>query len=92
MALFFIIHRCILPEASGQLHLRVTPVVLRRKNKLINALGHHSGEVKHWVIMILVQMKERQAIPRLEKLLRESKDPSLVKSAKEAIRKICSQD
>ena len=50
-------------------------------DKLMNALGHHSGEVKHWVIMILAQMKERQAIPYLEKLQRESKDLSLVKAA-----------
>jgi len=61
-------------------------------DKLINALGHHSGEVSHWVIMILAQMKEKRAISGLEKLASESKDPSLVKAAKDAIRKICSQE
>jgi Zn ribbon nucleic-acid-binding protein len=61
-------------------------------DKLINALGHHAGEVQHWVIMILAQRKEKRAIPYLEKLQRESKDPSLVKVAKEAISKISAKN
>lgn len=54
-------------------------------DKLLSALTHPSGDVKHWVIMILVQRKEKRAIPYLEKLKRHSKDPSLVKAAQEAI-------
>jgi len=61
-------------------------------DKLINALGYHSGEVKHWVIMILAQRKEKRAIPYLEKLQCNSKDPSWVKAAREAIKKISAQD
>jgi hypothetical protein len=38
--------------------------------------------------MILVQRKEKQAIPYLEKLAKESKDPSLTRAAEEAIVKI----
>jgi len=38
--------------------------------------------------MILTQRKEKRAIPYLEKLAGESKDPSLTKAAKEAILKI----
>jgi len=57
-------------------------------DKLLNALNHRAGDVKHWVIMILTQRKEKRAIPHLEKLARESKDPSLTKAAKEAILKI----
>lgn len=57
-------------------------------DKLINALNHRSGEVRHRVILILAQRKEKKAIPNLEKLLCESKDPSLVRAAKEAIEKI----
>jgi len=61
-------------------------------DKLINALNHRSGEVRHRVILILAQRKERKAIPYLENLLCESKDPSLVRAAKEAIEKISAQD
>jgi hypothetical protein len=61
-------------------------------DKLINALGHHAGEVKHWVIMILAQRKGKRAIPYLEKLQCNSKDPSLVKAAREAIKKISAPD
>jgi len=57
-------------------------------DKLLNALNHRAGEVRHWVIMILVQRKEKQAIPYLEKLTKESRDLSLVKAAEEAIVKI----
>ena len=57
-------------------------------DKLLNALNHRAGDVKHWVIMILTQQKEKRAIPHLEKLVRGSKDPSLVKAAEEAIIKI----
>ena len=57
-------------------------------DKLLNALNHRAGEVKHWVIMILVQQKEKRAILHLEKLVKESKDPSLTRAAEEAIVKI----
>ena len=57
-------------------------------DKLLNALNHRAGEVRHWVIMILVQRKEKRAIPCLEKLAEESKDPSLARAAEEAIVKI----
>ena len=57
-------------------------------DKLLNALNHPSGEVGHWIIMILVQRKEKQSIPYLEKLAKETKDPSLVKVANDAIVKI----
>ena len=56
--------------------------------KLLHALQHRSGEVRHWVIMILVLRKEKQAIPYLAKLAEESKDPSLVRAAREAMEKI----
>lgn len=58
-------------------------------DKLLSALNHPSGDVKHWVIMILVQRKEKRAIPYLEKLKRQSKDLYLVRAAQEAIIKIC---
>ncbi|NLH15864.1 MAG: HEAT repeat domain-containing protein [Phycisphaerae bacterium] len=61
-------------------------------DKLINALGHHAGEVRHWAVMILAQRKEKRAIPYLERLQLESKDPSLVKAAEEAVKKIVSQE
>ncbi len=57
-------------------------------DKLLTALGHPSGEVRHWVIMILADKKEQRAIPFLEKLTQESKDPSIVRAAQEAIRTI----
>jgi len=57
-------------------------------DKLLRALNHPSGDVKHWVIMILVQRKEKRAVLCLEKLKRQSKDPSLVRAAQEAIIKI----
>jgi predicted amidophosphoribosyltransferase len=38
-------------------------------DKLINALGHSSGEVRHWVVMILAQRKEKRSIPYLEKIM-----------------------
>lgn len=57
-------------------------------DKLLRALNHPSGDVKHWVIMILVQRKEKRAVPCLEKLKRQSKDPSLVRAVQEAIIKI----
>ena len=57
-------------------------------DKLLNALSHRAGEVRHWVIMVLVQRKEKRAIPYLEKLLEETKDPSLARAAEEAIGKI----
>lgn len=57
-------------------------------DKLLSALTHPSGDVKHWVIMILVQRKEKRAIPYFEKLKRQTKDPSLVRAAQEAIIKI----
>ncbi len=53
--------------------------------KLITALEHQAGEVRHWVIMILAQKKEKRAVPYLEKLAKESKDPALVRAAREAI-------
>ncbi|MCX5637074.1 MAG: hypothetical protein NTX52_05190 [Planctomycetota bacterium] len=37
---------------------------------------------------VLVQQKEKRAIPYLKKLARESKDPSLAKAAGEAVIKI----
>ena len=57
-------------------------------DRLINALEHRAGEVKHWIIMILVQRKEKRAVPYLEKLCKETKDPSLMRAAKEAIKTI----
>ncbi len=57
-------------------------------DKLLSALSHPAGDVKHWVIMILELRKEKRAIPYLEKLKRQSKDPSLAKSAADAIIKI----
>ena len=59
--------------------------------KLLNALNHRAGEVRHWVIMVLVQRKEKRAVPYLEKLRKETKDPSLVRAAEEAIKKINAQ-
>jgi len=56
--------------------------------KLINALQHKVGDVKHWVIMILAKRKEKAAIPYLEKLCKETKDPSLIRAAMDAIKKI----
>jgi hypothetical protein len=38
--------------------------------------------------MVLVQRKEKRAVPYLEKLRKETKDPSLVRAAEEAIKKI----
>jgi hypothetical protein len=38
--------------------------------------------------MILVQRKEKRALPYLEKLCKETKDPSLARAADEAIKKI----
>ena len=57
-------------------------------DKLLVALNHPSGDVGHWAIMILSQRKEKRAVPYLEKLKRQSGDPSLVKAAEEAIIKI----
>jgi HEAT repeat protein len=57
-------------------------------DKLIVALQHRAGDVIHWVIMILEQKKEKRALPYLEKLLRDTKDPSLARAAEVAIKKI----
>ncbi|HOY09481.1 MAG TPA: HEAT repeat domain-containing protein [Candidatus Omnitrophota bacterium] len=57
-------------------------------DRLLNALNHPSGDVRHWVIMILVLKNEPQAIPHLKRIIVESKDPSLVMAAKEALKKI----
>ena len=57
-------------------------------DKLINALQHRAGDVRHWAIMILAKMKEKRAIPYLEKLQKKTKDPSLRRAAEEAIVKI----
>jgi len=38
--------------------------------------------------MILMQRKEKRAVPYLEKMRRETKDPSLARAAEEAIKKI----
>jgi hypothetical protein len=57
-------------------------------DKLLNALNHRAGEVRLFVIMILVQRKEKRAIPYLDKLSKETKDPSLVKAALEAVMRI----
>jgi uncharacterized membrane protein YvbJ len=61
-------------------------------DKLINALNHRSGEVKHRAIIILAQMTEKRAIPYLGKLVCASEDPSLVKAAEDAVTKISSPD
>jgi len=57
-------------------------------DKLIMALQHRAGEVRHWIIMILVQRKEKRALPYLEKLSKETKDLSLARAAEEAVKKI----
>jgi HEAT repeat protein len=57
-------------------------------DKLITALQHRAGDVRHWVIMILAQRKEKRAVPYLDKLCKETKDPSLARAAEEAIKKI----
>jgi len=61
-------------------------------DKLLNALNHRAGEVRHWVIMVLVQRKEKRAVPYLEKLRKETKDPSLVRAVEEAIKKINAEE
>ena len=61
-------------------------------DKLLNALNHRAGKVRHWVIMVLVQRKEKRAVPYLEKLRKETKDPSLVRAAEEAIKKINAEE
>lgn len=57
-------------------------------DKLLNALNHPSGDVRHWIIMVLVLRKEKKAVSYLENLKQRSKDPSLVRAAQEAIIKI----
>jgi len=59
-------------------------------DKLLNALKHPSGDVRHWAVMILAMRKERRAIGPLKKVILESKDPSLITAAKDAITKTCS--
>ncbi len=56
--------------------------------KLLRALNHPSGEIQQWAIMILSKRKEKQAIPYLEKLIKETRNPLLVKQAQKAIEKI----
>ena len=60
-------------------------------DKLLGALNHPAGDLRHWVIMILAQRKEKRAIPYLEKLQCESKDSLLIKAAEEAIMRINGQ-
>lgn len=57
-------------------------------DKLLNALTHRAGEIRHWAIMVLARKKEKRAIPYLEKLAEESSDPSLAKAAEEALLQI----
>ena len=57
-------------------------------DKLLNALNHRAGDIRHWAIMVLAQRKEKKAIPYLEKIVGESTDPSLARAAKEAIQQI----
>ena len=56
--------------------------------KLFCALNHPSGEIKHRVVKILEQQAEKRAIPYLETLQRQSRDPSLIRAAREAVTKI----
>jgi len=56
--------------------------------RVINALNHPAGEIRHLAITILEQRCDKQAIPYLERLAKESKDPSLTKAAKDAIANI----
>ena len=61
-------------------------------DKLLCSLNHPAGGVKHWIIMILAQRKEKRAIHYLKKLEQQSRDPSLVKAAAAAIIKINAGD
>jgi rubrerythrin len=56
--------------------------------RVINALKHPAGEISHLAVAILEQRREKQAIPYLEKLAKESKDPSLAKAAEKAVEEI----
>lgn len=57
-------------------------------DKLLAALNHRVGEVRHWAIMILAMRKERRAIPHLKRLRRTAGDPLVARAAEEAIRRI----
>ena len=57
-------------------------------DKLINALNHKAGEIRHLAIMILVLRKEKKALPYLKIISETSDDIGLKKSAAEAVRKI----
>jgi len=56
--------------------------------KLLNALNHPAGDIQHWAMMILGQRREKRAIPYLDKIAKESKDPSLKRAAAEALKRI----
>jgi len=56
-------------------------------DKLINALNHRAGEIRHLAVTILAERKEKRAVSSLERIAK-GRDPSLAKAAREAIRKI----
>lgn len=57
-------------------------------SKLLLALDHKAGDIRHWAIMVLAKRRERRAIPALERIRDTSHDPSLQMAATQALRKI----
>jgi len=57
-------------------------------DKLLGALNHPAGEIRHWAVMVLELRKEKKALPYLIVIAETSDDLGLKRAAAEAIERI----